>query len=260
MKKIAFLTLLALIGFTSASFGQCTPNPAFTNPGFYPLPSNPLPNGTVGTPYAQVLTVIVPADTTIDLSALIGFPVPPVNVTINSQTIGAVTGLPAGITATPNPVSGIMNGGGTGCIDISGTPTISGQYVFSIPTTLNITIPPAVPILGGTQQDIPGQIPYNMEVTGTTAIGTANVAGFSIGQNVPNPAHGETVIRYHVDAFSNVSLEVMNLQGQKVFQASADGVIGDQFFRIDVSDFAHGIYLYRLNNGSENRVSKMVVE
>ena len=252
--------VFAMTAFAGTAIAQCSPNPAFTSPGIYPLPSAPLPDGTVGNPYAEVLTVNVPADTTIDLSSMIGFPVPPVNVVVNSQTIGAITGLPAGITGTPNPASGILSGGASGCIDIAGTPTTSGQYVIQIPTTLNITIPASVPIIGGTNQDIPSPVPYNMEVLGSVAIDGGSISGFSLSQNVPNPAHGETVIKYTVGELSNVALEVMDLQGRTVYQTQADAVIGDQHFRLDLSAFAPGIYLYRLNNGSKSLVNKMVVD
>lgn len=260
MKKLILLTAFAIVGMVGAAFGQCSPNPAFTGPGIYPLPSSPLPSGTVGTPYAQVLTVNVPQDTTINLSSLIGFPVPPVTVTVNSQTIGAITGLPTGLTATPNPVSGLLSGGSSGCIDISGTPTTSGQYIISIPTTLNITVPASVPVIGGTNQDVPGQVPYNMEVMGATAIGDANSTGFTLSQNVPNPAHGYTVIRYSLAEVSNVTLEILDLQGRVVYKTASAAVSGEQQFRINVTTFAPGIYLYRLNNGNKSLVNKMVIE
>ena len=260
MKKLAILMVVALTAFAGTAIAQCSPNPAFTSAGIFPLPSSPLPTGTVGTAYAQVLTVNVPQDTTINLSALIGFPVPPVNVVVNSQTIGAITGLPAGLTGTSNPVSGILAGGASGCIDIAGTPTTSGQYVIQIPTTLNITVPGSVPIIGGTNQDIPSPVPYNMEVAGTVAIADGNIPEFSLAQNAPNPAHDVTIIKYAVRELSNVALEVMDLQGRTVYQTQADAVVGWQQFRLDLSTFPSGIYLYRLSNGTQSLVNKMLVD
>ncbi|MFN8394852.1 MAG: hypothetical protein U0176_09300 [Bacteroidia bacterium] len=170
MKRTLFLALLLLAATVQFGWSQCTPDPNSNGAFFYPSPTAPLPSGTVGTPYAQVITINVPADTAIDLGALIGFPFPPVTVTVNQLTLGAVTGLPQGITGTANPGTGVILGGSNGCIDLAGTPTTSGQYAFNIPGTLNVTVPQQVPVIGGTQQNIPAPVPYNMEVVGTSAV------------------------------------------------------------------------------------------
>jgi hypothetical protein len=260
MKKLLIFGLALGLLFSSTAFAQCVPDPSHTTEFLFPLPTAPLPSGEVGTAYAQVITVNVPADTTINLSALIGFPTPPVTVIINTLSLGTINGLPLGIFGANTPGNGIINGGASGCIDISGTPLNSGQYVVNIPTTLNVIIPSGVPVIGGTAQNIPGQVPYNMEVTNVVAVNPAIANGFSVEQSLPNPSTGMTVVRFQVSDVSDVTMEVLNLTGAVVYRSSQKAVTGAHSFRFDVSDFAPGMYLYRLSDGKDQVVRKMLVQ
>lgn len=262
MKKgLVIAALLMASSLSMQVWAQCVPDTiTYPSAGIYPLPSSPLPNGSVGVPYTQVLTVNVPSDTTINLSSIIGFPVPPVTVTIVQQTIGVVNGLPMGIFAANTPPSGIIPGGGHGCIDISGTPTTSGQYVFNIPTDLTFDVPQSVPIIGGTQQTIPGQVPYNLEITGASAVNPATTNGLVVAQSLPNPTSGMTVVRYTVSSICDVQLSVVGIDGKVVFQAVQRNVVGDHSFHFDAKHLAPGLYLYRLSDGQRSVVQKMVVE
>lgn len=260
MKKSLTFALLLLTLVAGAAYGQCVPDPGATSPGFYPLPTAPLPNGAVGVPYSQVITINVPADTTVDLSALIGFPFPPITATVVQQEIGVVNGLPIGYFASPNPLSGVILGGASGCLDVSGTTNTSGQYVFNIPTDLTVTIPQQVPVIGGTNQVIPVPVAYNLEVTGGVAVNPASANGFTASQSLPNPTRGNTVIRYTVTASSDVQLDVIDVAGKVVLHQVQKGVSGANSFRFDASAFAPGLYLYRLNDGTSSIVKKMVVE
>jgi Secretion system C-terminal sorting domain len=259
MKKIIASTLLLFLIGTATLSAQCVPDPNATGL-FFPSPTAPLPPGTVGTPYAEVITVTVPVDTSVDLSGIIGFPFPAITVTINTLTLGVPNGLPIGIYGTNNPGTGIINGGANGCIDISGTPTTSGQYVINIPATLNVTVPMSVPVIGGSAQNLPAQVPYNLQITGGVAVTPGSVNGFSVSQSLPNPTSGVTVIRYAVTAASDVKCEVMSVSGQVVYSAVQKSVSGDQSFSFDAKDLAPGMYLYRISDGQHSIARKMVVQ
>lgn len=260
MKKAFYLAFLLLLMVSGTASAQCVPDTlTYPNSGFYPLPTAPLPNGTVGVPYSQLLTINVPADTTLNLSNLIGFPTPPVTVTITSLTIGVVNGLPIGIFGSVNPPSGSIPGGTSGCLDIAGTATTAGQYAFNIPTTLTFVVPGNIPVIGGTTQNLPGQVPYNLEIVAATAVNPA-VGNIGVSQSLPNPTSGVTVIRYNVSSVSDVQLEIVDLKGRVVLRKSQTGVSGDQAFRFDAAEFAPGMYLYRLSDGNHSVVKKMVVE
>jgi Secretion system C-terminal sorting domain len=259
MKKLITLSLLLSVLGLGGLQAQCTPDPNASGL-FYPAPTAPLPSATVGQAYAQLITVTVPTDTSIDLSSVIGFPFPAVTVTINTLTLGVPSGLPIGIFGQTTPGTGIINGGANGCIDVAGTPTTSGQYVINIPTTLNVTVPMSVPVIGGTAQTLPQvPVPYNIQVLSNVSVSPAT-AGFTLAQSLPNPTSGSTVINYAVSTPSDVQLEVMSISGQVVFAAVQKAVSGEQSFRFDASKFAPGMYLYRLSDGTHTLTRKMVVE
>jgi hypothetical protein len=257
MKKITVLALLVLLLSTGGLFAQCTPNGSITSPGFYPLPSNPLPGGTVGTPYSQVITINVPADTTVDLSGLIGFPVPPVTATINFLSLGTVNGLPAGISSASNPGTGQLPGGTSGCIDISGTPTTSGQYVFNIPTTLNIQVPAGVPIIGGTPQNIPGQVPYNMEVTGATYVLPEPSDLVSI---FPNPITNFAYLHLNLQGSEKVNIDLFDMNGKHVYHTDHAELATSQYLRIWMQDMPAGMYVCKVQIDEEVITRRLIKE
>lgn len=258
MKKL--LTLVAALAITVVAVqAQCVPDPQFPNSGIYPTPVDGIADGEVGVPYAQVLTVNIPNDTTIDLSSIIGFPVPPVTVTINLQTVDTLNGLPPGLSYACTPMTCEGNAGTSFCLEISGTPTTAGQYVFNLAGNLNITVPAQVPVIGGSQQDIPTPLAYNMDVQNSTSINPAAQASFSLEQNLPNPFSGQTEIRFYAPTISDFTLDVVNLKGQRVFRQNLNGVSGSQRVVLDASDFAPGLYFYSLSDGQARMTRKLVV-
>ena len=73
---------------------------------------------------------------------------------------------------------------------------------------------------------------------------------YRLSQNYPNPFNPRTVISWQLAVSSDVDLSVYNLLGQKI----ATLVSGKQragFYKVewDASDFAIGVYYYRLQAG-----------
>lgn len=261
MKKSISLLALLLLLISSSVSAQCVPDTlTYPNAGYYPLPPGPLPGALVTVPYSQVITINTPLDTTVDLSNLIGFPFPPITATVVQQDLGVVNGLPIGFFGTPTPFSGIILGGQSGCLDINGTTSTAGQYVCNIPVTITILVPNTVPVIGGTTQNLPLQLAYNLQVSDPNAVHPAMATGFTVSQSLPNPASGTTVIRYSVTGISDMQLEVVDLTGKTLLRLSQKNVSGEHSFRFDVSDWAPGLYLYRLSDGKNKIAKKMIIE
>ena len=83
---------------------------------------------------------------------------------------------------------------------------------------------------------------------------------FVLSQNYPNPFNPETVIEYTLPQFGEVSLGIYNLIGVEVVKL-VDGNIpaGNHQVIWDASNFASGIYFYRLQAGDFVQTRKMVL-
>lgn len=251
--SILFAALLLLAGQVGA---QCTPDPQYPNSGIYPTPvQTGLITVPVNTPWSQTLTLNVPADTMIQPLPTL----PSLNVTVNFQEVTGITGLPPGVNYVCDPPNCNWLGGSTGCIEISGTPTTTGQYTFAITGNLNVTIPPNIPIVGGTVQNVPTPVPYQMEVTGATSIDPGNLSSFQVGQNAPNPFAGQTRIQVYLPYASDLHLEIYDLSGKMVQSDHHSNLSGMQEIEVDAAALQSGVYFYRVSNGQESQVNKMII-
>lgn len=147
MKKLLLFISITLLSVVNVS-AQCVPDPQFTSSGIFPNEATGFVSGCVGTPYEQLVTNVVPPDTT-TIQIVLGQPIP-ITVDIDSIVITGVSGLPPGLsisfydaqnTNSP-PDLGCYEGGTIGCALISGTPTTAGSY------DLNITVVAYVSLVG----------------------------------------------------------------------------------------------------------------
>ncbi len=124
MKKSAIIPLfisLMLFGHIHLN-AQCTPGPQ-TEPGFFPTTAEGIHPAAATEQYNLEVTIVVPSDTVIP-------PFPP--VAIDSATVNAFIGFPAGFQVSYNTPSGWVQGGAKGCLLISGTPTLADTGVHQI--------------------------------------------------------------------------------------------------------------------------------
>lgn len=264
-KQLLLLSAVALIGAGSLSAQTCTPD-AFAVmigiPGVYPNPvqTSNLTAGAVGNAYTETITLITLADTTIDLSAQVGFPVPPVTASVNYQEVTGVTGLPAGLNYACNPANCQVPGDSSGCVSIYGTPTAGGTFTVGLTTGINISVPVTVPVIGGQNITIPVPgISWDLEISGGVGMTEMDRNGFSLAQNAPNPFSGSTNIVFSSSKPAVMDLMVTDLTGRVLAQSSHRASVGENVISFDASSFAPGVYMYRLSNGSASQMRKMVV-
>ncbi|MCH7819670.1 MAG: T9SS type A sorting domain-containing protein, partial [Candidatus Marinimicrobia bacterium] len=85
-------------------------------------------------------------------------------------------------------------------------------------------------------------------------------AEFALSQNYPNPFNPVTVIRYSIPKAEEVSLVVYNLIGEEVAHLIDERKpAGSYTVKWNASDFASGIYFYRLQAGDFVQTRKMVL-
>ena len=79
-------------------------------------------------------------------------------------------------------------------------------------------------------------------------------------QNYPNPFNPTTTISFTLGNASVISLEVFNIQGQKVATlATGSYSAGTHAVEFDASDLSSGVYLYRLTTDENVETKKMLL-
>ena len=94
----------------------------------------------------------------------------------------------------------------------------------------------------------------------TTSIEFEVPIEFSLKQNYPNPFNPSTNIEFSIPVYSDVLLEVFNIQGQRV-ATLVNGSIGagSHTVSFDASMFGSGVYIYRIQAGEFSKVNKMLL-
>ena len=101
-----------------------------------------------------------------------------------------------------------------------------------------------------------------IQKTVVTGINDRNVGPnqFSLSQNYPNPFNPTTTINFNLAKSSNVNLSVYNILGQRVAQL-VNGFMdaGKHSIKFNASNFASGVYIYRIEAGNFKANKKMVL-
>lgn len=102
-----------------------------------------------------------------------------------------------------------------------------------------------------------------LERAPTTGIAeeTGTPREFSLNQNYPNPFNPTTNISFALPKDAKVTLEVYDMLGRKVMTLVNDKQMtaGVHNVTFDASQFASGMYLYRINAGTHTSIRKMML-
>jgi hypothetical protein len=95
------------------------------------------------------------------------------------------------------------------------------------------------------------QTPPNSQIVGQT---------FVLEQNYPNPFNPSTAIEFELLKRSDVTLKIFNILGDEVATLVSDKLsAGSYSYEWDASNFASGVYFYRLQAGDDVETRKMVL-
>jgi len=81
-----------------------------------------------------------------------------------------------------------------------------------------------------------------------------------LGQNEPNPAVTVTRIPYSVPDPAKVTFEISNTAGQVIYTATQEAELGTNYFELNTSNLAAGVYYYTIHYKEIVLTKKMVVE
>ena len=83
---------------------------------------------------------------------------------------------------------------------------------------------------------------------------------YALYQNYPNPFNPSTIIEFDLPKTSEVSLKIFNILGEEVATLVSDRLShGSYSYEWDASQYASGVYLYRLHAGDYVETRKMVL-
>ena len=232
MKK----SLLLLSLFTVMVLGlkaQCTIAPTCTVTTGYcstPAVNSSLPAGTEMIAYS----------TTIQVSVGTSYSV----ATITNATVTSVSGLPTGLAATYNPSSGVIAGGSSGCILISGTPATGSAGSYTV--TANVSVNTNFGVF-------PTTLTWNLTINAPAGIGYFTVPAANL-LIAPNPAKAEM----------NVSAD-FHFQTVRIFDALGNLVLtqnvnGENKTTVMVDKLNSGFYFLQITDGSKVATRKFIKE
>jgi hypothetical protein len=82
----------------------------------------------------------------------------------------------------------------------------------------------------------------------------------SVSQNFPNPFTNTSIVSVNLTQATNLSLEVFNLTGQKVYEVNnGHSNAGTHNLVINAENLSSGVYFYTVNAGNNAITKKMIV-
>jgi hypothetical protein len=106
------------------------------------------------------------------------------------------------------------------------------------------------------QVDFNGSFEYSNEVEVEVNVPVV----FSLEQNYPNPFNPNTLIKYSIPQDQQVRLNVYNLLGEKVMTlVNRLQKAGEHEVNFNASNFASGVYFYKLEAGTQTSIKKMIL-
>ena len=253
MKKLYSLFIIGTIVASSINASaQCTPDPTcmdVLNPG--EICPEILPDGTVGVPYSQTVTIIPPATGAVGTGGA--------TVAILKIKIKSVSGIPPGLSYVTNPANGefpVTTPYTRYCTLISGTPTTAGTY------PLSITVTPYINFFGSplavTDQVDDTSLAIIIHPAGTTGYSIVNMNKFSILDSKPNPFSYSAKIGYISPNSTEVKLSIFDVVGNLIYKESMVAVRGENYFDFDGVKLGKGMYIYSITNGKESFTKQLI--
>ena len=125
--------------------------------------------------------------------------------------------------------------------------------VFTVPYEVSSHVDPT--------QTYEGSVTVFKSVTGVDDDHFSSLPnGFELYQNYPNPFNPSTTISFSLPARSNVSLDIVNVLGQRVDTRQLGSLAaGDHAYDYDAGSLSSGVYFYRVVTDAGVLVRKMVL-
>ena len=208
----------------------------------------------MGTPYIQLVTIVIPPDTQV-------FPPPIPAIPWDSTRLDSVSGLPGSMShacwnnnGSGSAASCKWKGNSIGCAIITGTPTAGevGTHMLTFYTNN---------FVGGQSSGNPYDITYyKIVIMPANGVPNDNPKIQLVMQNTPNPFNDKSEIQFNADDAGFAHFKVYNLIGTVVQQYEISVKRGLNKLELNAKDFDSGIYFYSISHGSNAFTRKMIVK
>lgn len=239
MKNI--IIVAALFVSAAFSFGQCTPDTSISTVGIYPGVAQGLDSAIVGEYYEQVLQVLPPADTTVEVSGLGVLSVP-----INFFRIEDVNGLPTGFDYSCDPPTCLFLAEEVSCVSFYGEVEwwMSGKtYPLEIDMTAQFSVAIG-PIVTNVDSVIVVE-GYEIKTNGLETSVLEEEKDYNI-------IYDSGLISATVNQKNNMS--IYSITGQKMLDKELQ--VGSNI--VSVYDLPKGIYILQIYNSSDSFSYKFI--
>jgi hypothetical protein len=205
---------------------------------------NALPDGYVGVPYSEVITIVPPGQYNYN----------GIMVSVLNLVVDEVTNMPPGITYEAS--ADTLFPDSAYCVLISGTPETAGVYDLGITVSALVNIPG----LGTVKID---------STTDDSSVSMTILLESGLDDPVwddktiicgPNPFINTTSIRMRSQGIDDAELVVYNLLGGVVYREQMRTSPGINRFLFNGQDLRHGTYIYHVSTKGEvytNRLLKL---
>ncbi|MFT5779045.1 MAG: hypothetical protein ACI837_002002 [Crocinitomicaceae bacterium] len=273
MKRTLLLTLLGLFTSIGTTQAQCTPDPSVigTLEFFKPLPLSNLPDGSMGVPYDESVTVYLLDSMTFLITDLLPFPPPgvPSSLTLPVAEVILVSSVPvAGMTGLCDPAGCVYQPGDLKCFGVVGTPTEFGDFTVTGFADYTVTIDATTSaLLFGLIAPGPFNLPtpliylwfLHIDEFGLNVDENEAASAFNILPNVPNPANASTTISFNSLESADMEFALYDLSGNMIEQRTITSNQGINSFELATDALAPGVYFYSLSNGGSRLTEQIVI-
>ncbi|MDR0605353.1 MAG: T9SS type A sorting domain-containing protein, partial [Bacteroidales bacterium] len=93
----------------------------------------------------------------------------------------------------------------------------------------------------------------------TSIYSTGSIKGFTLGQNVPNPANNNTRIDYSVPDAGKVIFHIHSISGQLLYSQTIETARGTNSIELNTSLFAAGVYFYSMEYKGQRLIRQLII-
>ena len=256
MKKslFYFIATMLIVFYSGILFGQCTPDPAVTDPegNGEMVPDTIEAIETI--PLNQTLTIIAPDTANYQGNTL----------NIHHITLKTLQNKPAWLSYVCNPSNCEFVGTESRCAQVTGTPPAGSAGFYPVDVLVDVYVLISVPVCvtcttypNGYDSGIPMIVWVHPQSAGLTK---NTLKGFKVMEPHPNPFTSQTKLGFYTENPQKVFLKIVDMVGQEVYSEYVNAPAGENYFRFNGSQLSKGIYFYAVSDAQNRVMTKKIIK